>query len=284
MKSFKAVLTSLALIAATASTARAGVVGLDRNSSDLVFGSGVKIDYGESTGGTFKTADRWPVAQEFQISLLGEKEEDGTPPNAEWEFNHYSPSNTSWEWSKGNFADFSYYYLEMDSGGNIDASFYFQGATGETLDWALYYADSTGRTQTVLGGTMEDTSVTDLGDDQGIFSTFLRITPTSTYRTFDGKNTEGFVNTVEIWGGEGKLTDLVGYQISALGTLGSWTAAEAVSAERKLVPEPSTLGIWGVLIALGLTAAWWRGRRSAVGSGFGRTPDSSVRKRWAAAE
>ena len=158
----------------------AGNFGLDRNSGDIVLSSNTL----DLTGGDYVASD-WDVNQEFQISLL--KEELN---NDVWNFNHYSPEETSWNWTNYNFADYPYYHLDLDSTGSIEASFYTNGTTGEFLDWALYYTDTSGNIQTALGGTIEDITI-----DGGILTAFLRISPDNTYRTFDGTG-DSFVNTV----------------------------------------------------------------------------------------
>ena len=221
-------LTLVALVLAMATgIVQAGTLGLDRNSSDLSLDAG-SLDI---SGGDFVTTAPWDVNTGFQISLLGE---EASPPNDEWNFNHYNPGTGGYDWDHYNFADYDYYHLEIDSTGNIQASFYTGGPTGELLEWALYYTDSSGNIQTTLGGVVENPTV----DGSGTFSAFLRITPANTYRTFDGTG-EGFVNTVEIFNGEGKLTDLAGYQISQPGSVvgDTWTASGDIALEATYLSE-----------------------------------------------
>lgn len=251
MKKLLMVLTVVPIILGGSARSEAGLLGLDRNSSDIVF-SQSQIDYAD---GNVSTSTAWDVSREFQISLLGEQTDTDV-----WNFNHYDGGG-SWDWSENNFADYPYYHLQLDSSGSVPASFYTGGPTGEMLDWALYYTDPSGNIQTVLGGTIEDAQFDALSGSAN-FTAFLRISPSSTYRTFDGTG-EGFVNTVEIWGGAGMSTDLVGYQISGSGSWGSpvWESSGDITLQAQHIPEPSTLLIWSLLGGLAVALGWWRRRR-----------------------
>ena len=227
-RKFRLALTTLTLLvvvlAMGGGSVWAGLFGLDRNSSDVVLNPG-SLD---TAGGDFVTTAPWDVNTGFQISLMGEVE---SPANAEWDFNHYNPGTGGYDWDNYNTADYDYYHLEIDSTGSIPASFYYSGTTGEMLEWALYYTDSTLAVQTVFGGEIVNPSI----DGAGTFRAFLRITPAATYRTFNGDG-EGLPNTVEIWGGEGKLTDLLGYEIEQAGGFSSpiWTASGNVTLQAVL--------------------------------------------------
>jgi len=207
-----------AVVMASAGVVFAGRYGLDRESSNLVITGPASLD---TTSG-YVTTTPWPLAQGFQISLLGE---DSAGDDGQWDFNHYNPGSGGYDWANYNFADYPYYYLNIDTNGNIPAKFYSSGETGEKLEWSLEYVD-TSSSQTVLGGTIENAGI----DGSGTFSAYLRVQPNNTYRTFDGDG-EGFPNTCEIWQGKGMLTDLNGYQITAAGSVGSWTSTGNVTAQ-----------------------------------------------------
>ena len=250
MSRISMVMTAGVMLAVAAATS-ANSVGLDRSSSGLALNQGSL----NLAGGNYATTSAWDLNTGFQVSLMGEVE---TPPNPEWNFNHYNPGGTTYDWAHFNFADYPYYHVALDSAGGIAASFYYSGPTGETLDWALYYTDTSGSVQTVLGGTMENPNV----DASGNFSAFLRVSPTCTYRTFDGTG-EGLPNTVEIWGGLGKKTDLVGYAIGQPGQVAgdTWTSTGDITFTPVLVPEPLT--VFGVFAGVTGLAGYVRRRRSA---------------------
>ncbi|MFA4833865.1 MAG: hypothetical protein WC619_03390, partial [Patescibacteria group bacterium] len=204
-----------------------GDFGLNRNSSNIVLSPGTL----NLADGNY-TAD-WDVKQGFQVSLLKEK-----AGNDVWNFNHYNPGGAD-DWANYNFADYPYYFLKIDSTGNIPASFYTGGQTGESLSWALYYQEPEG-TQTVLGGTLENIAI----DENDTLTAFFRISPTNTYRTFDGTG-EGFVNTVEIFGGLGMLTDLKGFNINQAGSVdenGLWTSTGDITLS-KVIEVPTEVWV-----------------------------------------
>ena len=230
MKKIIVSLVSLILMLGLVGVVSAGNFGLDRNSGNIVLSPGTL----DLTGGNY--ASSWDAKQGFQISLL--KEESG---NDIWNFNHYDPG-TAYDWANYNFADYPYYYLDLDSTGNIAASFYTGGPTGELLAWALYYDDGTVNVQTVLGGTIENIAI----DGSGTLTAFLRISPTNTYRTFDGTG-EVFdpVNTVEIWNGLGMLTDLVGFNINQAGSAGggTWTSTGDITLTADFIEVPTEVWV-----------------------------------------
>jgi len=247
-------IVAIVAVLAIATPAWAGTLGLDRNSSDVIVDAG-SLD---TTGGQFVTAAPWDVNTEFQISFMGEVE---NPPNAEWNINHYDPGVGPYDWTNNNFADYPYYHVQINSAGTIPASFYTDGPTGDMLDWALYYTDSSGNIQTIFGGALLDPMI----DGSGNFSAFLQIVPERMYLTFDGVNGDGFVNTVEVFGGVAKQTDLMGYHISQPGAVvgDTWTASGDTTLEAQLaVPEPATMLL--LLGGLGGLGVYVRRRRRAA--------------------
>jgi len=208
-------------------------------SSNLVLGT-----YYDGSQTPHNGAVGWVIADPFQLNLEYQSGIDNSNIDA---FNAYNPDG----WPL-NFADNSYYFLQIDENGNLPIGiwdFYsspmqqsYAPDSGEDwVQWTLsYWSHSGGYFQTILAGDILE----EIPDDP-----YLRIQPTAGFRSFLG---DGLANDVEIFNGGTVRCEVLGYAYT--GSLGQGTTLQP-----KLVPEPMTMA--GLLLGVGALGGYLRRRR-----------------------
>ncbi|HUU91772.1 MAG TPA: PEP-CTERM sorting domain-containing protein [Phycisphaerae bacterium] len=240
---YMAILAGISLLLAV--TATAGATSIRdraeyRPSSDLALG-------------TYAAGQGYQMPGEFQLNL----EYQTGIPDAEIEaFNNYFLDKTPPEL---NFPDGDYYYLRVDCSGKLPigiwdynsdpmAQEYAPDSEEDWVQWTMSYWYTSGGQDylhTVLAG-----DIVTSGSDS-----FLRVLPSTGFRSFVGDAT---ANYVEVFEGETVLSEVLGYHTSqTCSDLMAGTATGTLEAE--LVPEPVTLA--GLMLGIGCLARYVRKRR-----------------------
>ncbi|MBN1912412.1 MAG: hypothetical protein JW818_22010 [Pirellulales bacterium] len=184
----------------------------------------------------FGGVEGYVIASEFQINL---EYQPGILDEDIDEFNAYDPTGTG----ALNFEDHEVYVLRVNTAGGLPTWLYpdeEQSDSGNSnIQWTL-----TGWHQTIFAGDI-------VNEPDG--TVFLRVDPTQGYRSFP---TDELVNDVEIFGGI-ILSEVVGYTFD--GPVCDIKAGSVLGV--RIVPEPTSLLIWGVLAATCLGGVFVRRRK-----------------------
>lgn len=255
MRSLKLCIASGLLLAITGMAGAGGIYDLDRHSSDVIVTPGVwSVDW------TDAVSPSMAINAEFQVSLANE--DAGPPTNDVWDFNHYTVADGH-DWTKGNFADYEYYKVQIDGRDGTLPIYYYDNNGDVTIvgnaEWTITYVAGGTPYQTVLAGTVEDFLVQDLGGGKSQVSGFLRVDPQQGYRSFGPPP----VNAVEVFAGSIVLSDLVGYSFSQTGTgvpasETTWTPDDDIVLKAQVVPEPLT--VLGVILGVSGIAGYAKRR------------------------